>query len=344
MFNNFDKELNNILNEEKEIPFTVRQSLDKTYDSIRKQSKQKKRKFNRNGIIAVVASACLVVGLTVSNDNVKAGIYEFFNFHDKGIERAVNEGFTQDSKSVASDKNIKVMLDHYFSDNNKIGLSFQMVFKDKSLLDKGVEEVSLNYRIINGDGEYIDEFVSDKKKLHGTNKYISSIENKNGPIDLKAGTVQYDAVLDSNEGTIPLLKNAVIEVESVIFNNGDGEFKVINGNWRLKLGEHTKAFSNIEYAMKNTSSKVQVTSAIANPTSLNITFALDGVIENENLIGGRMHITDENGEKYQPNAFSMKVKDNQTIISTNFPVSSYADANRLKLVVEEIGETDLVKK
>lgn len=40
----------------------------------------------------------------------------------------------------------------------------------------------------------------------------------------------------------------------------------------------------------------------------------------------------------------MSTKNNKTIISTNFPITSYNNSEKLKLIVEGIGEVELFKK
>ncbi len=76
--------------------------------------------------------------------------------------------------------------------------------------------------------------------------------------------------------------------------------------------------------MQDQQSIIQVFTATANPTSLNQTFSLDGTYENENTFAHRMKIIDENGnEYYSGSGFNMDIKNNETIISTNFPITSY---------------------
>ena len=170
MKNKFEKEFNQVMNEKKEIPVKVRHSLDQSYDIIRAKSKKKKANFIWKRV-ATAACALIVTGIVLTNEHVLAGINEFFNFGDKGIEQAVNNGFIQENKSSVTDQGIKITLDKHFSDANKLGLSFQLVFEDPSILNK-VREVSMDYRLKNGDGEYIDEFIPDTKPLKSDNKYI----------------------------------------------------------------------------------------------------------------------------------------------------------------------------
>jgi hypothetical protein len=343
MKNSFEKEFDQMMSEKKEIPLKVRKSLDQSYNIIRAKSKKKKVNFIWKRV-AAAACALIVTGVVLANENVMASINEFFNFGDKGIEQAVNNGFIQESNSAITDQGIKITLDKHFSDANKLGLNFHLAFEDPSILNN-VREVSMDYRLKNGDGEYIYEFIPDTKPLKGDNRYISGSEHQNPILDINTGEIQYDVITDSNEGVIPSLRDAVIEVESVNVFYNTGEIKKIDGNWKLSVASTNKEKLNeiIEYAMQDQSSVIQVSKANANPTSLNLTFSLDGAYEDENTFAD-MKIVDDDGNEYGVTGFRKSTENNKTIISTNFQTTSYNNSKKLKLIIEGIGEVELLKK
>ncbi|MGN7117342.1 DUF4179 domain-containing protein [Lysinibacillus odysseyi] len=346
MKNNFEKELENMMKEEKEIPAKVRQSLDQSYDMIRAKSKKKKARFVWKRV-AAVASAILVTGIILTNEQVMAGINGFFNFGDKGIDRAVTEGFALEDQSTAADQGISITLARHFSDANKIGMSFQIIFDDPAVL-QNAEDISMDYRLKNGDGEYIVEFIPDTKPLKGTNRHIAGLEDYNPILNIEAGKVQFDVVMDSHNGSIPALQDAVVEIESVdIFYGIDRELKKIDGRWDLPVNNKSvEDGPAIEYVMNDEASLLHVSSAKANPTSMNIVFSVDKIsYDDENAIAHHMKIIDENGEEFVSNGgFSMDRNGDGVVISTNFPITSYNSSAKLKLVVEGIGEVELVKK
>jgi hypothetical protein len=344
MKNNFEKEFNQVMNESKEMPSNVRKSLDKSYDLILAKSKKKKSNLIWKKVTAA-ACALLVTGVVLTNEHAIAGINEFFKFGDQGIERAITEGFTQVSNSTATDQDIKVTLERNFSDANKLGMSFQLLFEDSTLLENDVKEISLDFRLKNGDGEYLLEFIPDTKPLKGNSRYVSVIERKNSVVDVKTGKVQFEFIANANEGTIPSLKDAVVEIESINIFYGNEEFKKIDGEWNVNVENTFKenADSVIEYAMHDKTSIIQVSSAKANPTSLNLTFSLEGLYTNEKVFAD-MKILDEYGKVYPSKDFGISNKDNKTFISTNFPLTSYNKSKKLTLIVEGIGEVELLLK
>lgn len=341
MEDNFEKQLVKALNEEKEMPSLVRISLDSTYDRIRTLPKKKNK-----SVLKIVAAVCCIViaGTLASNESVRAGIKTFFNFNDEGIEKAVNNGFINETSNSDYDNGIKATLDSYFADSNKIGFSIKLKFEDLKMLS-GVDKVSLDYRIKNGDGEYIVESIPDTKPLKGRSQYMCSSIEQNSEFDVKNSEVQYDEINESNKGGIPKLENAVIEVETVKFFKDNTMLKGIDGTWNLKLNEGKPiSVNSVEYKAKNNTSKIEIISAKSSPTSFNIIFAVDGKYEDENTFAGEnMKLLDENGKEYKFNGYGMDFKDNKTIVSTNFSLSSYDNIDKLKLIISSIGEVELEK-
>ena len=344
MKTDFDKELEKIMTEEKEIPEHVRKRLDSTYNMIQVQAKRKK---NRSIWKRVAAAACalLIAATVLTNEQVRAGINDFFIFGDKGIERALFEGFSQENNSTDTDQNVSITLKRNFGDDNKIGMSFQLAFEDPSILGNGVTAVSMDYRIKNGDDVYIVEFIPDTKTLKGNGGYASGLADQNPIIGVKTGVVQYDVIVESNKGELPSLKDAVVEIESInIFR--EGNLQKIDGKWDLPVSnqEMNKPIIMYEYVTNDSSSLIQVTSARANPTSFNLKFTVNQVFEDDSPFVFTMKIIDEEGNEYEPDGFSIETRDNQTYISTNFPVTSYENADKLKFIIEKLGEVELLKK
>lgn len=342
---NFEKEFQQLLHEEKEMPSIVRKSLDHSYDVIRMKTKKKKRNVIWRKL-AVAACCFVIAGGVFTNKHVRANINKLFNFNDKGIERAVDEGFTQKSNSTATDKGITVALDHYFADTNKLGFSFQLVFEDTSIFKKKVKEVSFDYRLKNGDGEYIMESIPDTKPLKSKNMYMSKVEDKNPSIDGKNGKVQYDVVFESNQGAIPKLTDAVLEIESVkVFYEND-ERKEIDGTWNLPISDKTKEEKKVkfEYEAVKTSPHLELVSAKANPTSLNIAFSIDEIIEDENEFIDMKVVGNKGNEYTSSDGYSTDVKEGKMVIYANFPVTSYDKMENVTLKTRNFGEIKLKKK
>ncbi|GEM_PF-2764871 len=333
---------------EKEMPASVRKTLDHTYDQIRLKAKKKR---TRSIWTQATAAACtlLLTGALLTNGQVRAHINDLFSFGDKGIDRAITEGFAQNTSRSAIDQNIKVTLGQHFADANKAGLSFLIEFEEPDVLDSKVTEVTMDFRLKNGDGVYVEEFIPDTKPLKGDNRYnVSGVNLKSQLLDAAKGTAQLDVVIDSDTGTLPILQDAIVEIESInIFRGSEfSDLTKIEGNWNIEVinEDNGQSIPKIEYGMNNSSSIIQVNSATANPTSLNLQFTVDKVFKDETPFVFSMKIADENGAVYEAEGFTIDTQDNRTTISTNFPITSYDDFDNLTFMIDDIGEVDLIKK
>lgn len=351
----FEKEFETLMMKQHEIPNDVKERLTNTYEMIQVQSKRRKKKSTWVRITAAACTLLLAGGLLV-NEQVRAGISDFLGIQDKGIEKALVEGFGVDNDSSATDQDVQVTLKQNFADANKIGLSFLLEFKDKTLLDSDTIEVSLGYRLINGDGEYILDLIP-KDETQGNGGYISSF-TPNPVIDIKRGIVQYDVVLESNHGNLPSLKDAVIEMEEIIVfldydfqklteelgPNFDVPMYKIVGEWDLTLINHPndRPTPTFDYVIKEPSDDIEVISAIASPTSLNMQLVVDS--EAFGPEGQFMWIADEAGIEYASEGYHLKENGGKTTVDVNFPISSYHNADSLTLIIDYLGEVELLKE
>ena len=211
------------------------------------------------------------------------------------------------------------------------------------MLESNVSGISMDYRIKNGDGEYIFEMIPDTKPLKGNTSYVISGGAENFSIvDAKKGIVQYDVIWGSSQGVIPNLEDAVVEVESVNLFFEDEGLKKIDGEWVLAVA-NAEAVPAVAYVMKeDASSAIQVTAARANPTSFHVTFSVAEVFEDEGPFM-EMRVVDGEGNEFASDGFYMNTTRSETIISTNFPLTTYDEVDELKLIVGDIGEVMLIK-
>lgn len=232
MGNKFEKDSIDSMQSNTEISEVASKALENT-DSISGMRDNRRLSLIRR---VMVAAVCLIViaGAFLSNEAVRAVIKPVFGFGEKGIERTSDEGKVQQNKSSSINQNIRVTLDNYNYNSYKLGLNFKVKFDDNKIL-KDYQSVSLEYRIKNGNGEYIIEIVNDNKPLKGKTNIISTVSENNSAMDLKSGEIRYNFSIESFNGRIPELENATIEIESVRVIDKKGNIKVINGSWNLPI-------------------------------------------------------------------------------------------------------------
>lgn len=336
MENSFEKKMYKILQEDLEIPKTIRTSLDSTYSQIKEYSrKERVNMFWKRGLVAAVC--ILALGLLAANSSVMATIKSFLGFKDSGIERTVDEGLLLPIGSTVSEQEVTLSLDSYLYDSYKMAFIMTAQFEDAGLL-KGIDDVGLDFRVKNGDGMYIAEYIPDTKPLKADSlpHVITSI-SVNKHIDDAKSEVQFYYILESIKGQIPRIKDAIVEVETIKLFAPNNKFRNIDGQWNLVLTEDNYLEDGLtRYSAQKQSSDIEVLSAVSAPTSFNISFVLNTVFgESSGLF--QMKLIDENGEEFGDQGFMMEENDGKTIITTNFKVSALHSSNKYTLQVFSIG-------
>lgn len=344
MENDFEGKIRKILREDLGIPENVRASLDNTYGQIKKNSRKGgENMFWKRGLAAAIC--ILALGLLAANSSVMATIKSSLGFRDSGIERTVEEGLLLPTGSTVSAQKITLSLDSYLYDSYKMAFIMTAQFEDAGLL-KGIDDVGLDFRVKNGDGMYIAEYIPDTKPLKapGLPHVITSM-SVNKHIDEAKSEVQFYYILESITGQIPRIKEAMVEVETVKLFAPNNKFKSIDGQWNLALtGDNYLEDGLTRYSAQKQSSDIEVLSAVSAPTSFNISFVLDTVFgESAGLF--QMKLIDENGEEFGDQGFMMEENEGKTIITTNFKVSALHNSGKYTLQVFSIGtpEKQLLK-
>ncbi|UNC91226.1 DUF4179 domain-containing protein [Candidatus Contubernalis alkaliaceticus] len=336
MEKNFEKKINKILQEDSEIPKSVRTALDNTYSEIKKYGKKEKiNMFWKKGIVAAVC--ILILGVLATNSSVIANIKGFLGFNDSGIERTVDEGLLQPIDSMVSNQNITISLDSYLYDSYKMAFIMTAKFEEADLL-KGIDDVVLDFRVKNVDGIYIVENIPDTKPLKADNlPHIINAFSVHSYIDDTKPEVQFYFVIESIKGQIPKIENAVVEVETIRLFSSNNLLKEIDGQWDLALNEDGYLEREIvKYTAQKQSSDIEILSAVSTPTSFNVSFVLNTVIEGS---GGlfQMKLISENGEEFEGQGFVMEENEGKTIITTNFRASAFHNSSKYTLRVFLIG-------
>ena len=333
MDNNFEKYLKDNLNKKKEMPSSIRDALNNTYNQLKKE-KPKKNLWRKTAIVACVV---LALGTTLSFDSVRANVKAFLGFNDTGIHEAIKNDFVNNTQASSIDKGINITLENFFADNNKSGLNFKLNFEDISLL-KNLESCDLEFRLKDKNGNYMYEFISDTKILKNKN-IISGIgyESK-GILNKKENSFEYDIVLRDSNGNLKDLNNSTLEIETLhLFYKSNT--KSIDGTWSIPI-KWDKKITTKKYMQESSSNKIKILSAICENTSLNLQFEFKGNID-ENIVL-KTKLIDENNNIYSPDGLSLEENGDLNTIKANFPITTYNNSKKLKLIIEGIGETYLV--
>ncbi|MCM2676265.1 DUF4179 domain-containing protein [Alkalicoccobacillus plakortidis] len=326
------------------LPEKVRSTLDDTYKEIKlKSSQRKKRRYVRRTIIS--AAAAVLAGFILMNEDVQASFSQLFQ-GDRGVNKAISEGYVQTDGSKASDQGIEITLEDHFYDDRKLGMNIKMEFEDVKQL-KDIERVEFDYRLKNGDGTYLKESIPDTKTRKGNGTSYFSGGAEEAVLHNSDGLVQIEALYDNiGEETIPDIKNATLEVESIhLWSNGD--FESIDGEWIISMNdmEQRRNSEPAQYVAVDETAPIKIKEATANPTSLYLEFEVEGDYREQEHVFSEMVIVDSAGDQYGIDLFRWYFGDQYqtTTISTTFQISSYDNLNSFTFEIEGIGEVELKK-
>ncbi|WP_234123584.1 DUF4179 domain-containing protein [Clostridium hydrogenum] len=342
--NKFEMDLKKVLTEEKEIPDVVKKSFNDTYNIIRSKSKTKNRRILKTAAVILCLIGSVIV---INNKYVIAAVNSFFS-GAKSVQTANDKSnFVHKNVSSAFNNGVNISLDNYFIDDSEMGLNFSLKI-NTNLLPKGkIEDFSMEYRIKNGDGQYIAEVISDTKPLKSKNFIVDSGGGKSYNFDEKNGTFQYDELL-SAKNSFPKINNAVVEVETIDIlykdTSGNEKGKGINGSWNLKIDNNGNSQGIVtKYKAKNTTSNIQVISAKDDPTNFYVTFSTNKKVSMSDLLD-KIKLVDKNGKKYQYDTLDDDKKDGKTIFKVKFPISMYDNIDKFKFSIDGVGEVELSRE
>ena len=95
------------------------------------------------------------------------------------------------------------------------------------------------------------------------------------------------------------------------------------------------------YKLASPSSNSSISYAKANLTSSHLTFTVEDIFKNKSPL---MKNIDEEGNEYHSRGYRMEKKNDKTTILINYPLTSYDNVEKLKFIVEGLGEVEHLKK
>ena len=155
-------------------------------------------------------------------------------------------------------------------------------------------------------------------------------------------TLEYLA--ESTTTTAPSLEGARLVIETVHFLNKEGGITSVDGEWAFELTS-----ANIvtqEYVAEKSVPGLTLQQAIVTNGSMQVTFKVDNISnENEN-IAFETALVDGNGESFYAKGANIERLEEvqQTVITLVFPYSVWNEQQSLSLKVKDYKELKLVKK
>jgi len=339
MKRNVDDLVRGDMNKEQELPVSIRSAFDQSYVQIRQQSKKKAKRSWLKPLSAAAAAIALSSAVLITNDTALAKLQALLGIDDSGLETAMEHGDVHSIMQTQTSENMTLTLDSFFADSFRMGLQFTI--NSEHIVKGDVNNLSFEYRLFDANGKEIDAMVSDTKEIAGPGLFGSAEIHFDVLKDNQA-TLSYVAAATTT--TVPSLEEAQLIVEAIHIVDNKGNVTSINGEWVFNLKD-TNTMQQ-KYVAENTVSGLTLQQAIVTNGSMQVSYIIDGLDEdNSHPLFETSIVTSEGEAFYVKNAHVERLdKEQQTVINLVFPYSVWNEQPSLSLKVPGYKELKLVKK
>ena len=331
MKENMDELMKEDMNKEQILPASVRIAFDQSYEQIRKKAKKKTKASWLKPIAA--AAAAITIGSTIllTNDTALAKLQAFLGINDPGLDTATHNGDLHTIAQTVQSENITMTLDNLFADAFRIGL--QLTIESEDIFKDNLNDLSFEYRLFDPAGNEIEAFVSDTKEIAGPGIYtghqftLTNLQDNSATLELLAETTKT---------TAPSLEGAQLVVETVHFTNREGGITSVDGKWAFDLTSANVVTQM--YVSGNSVPGLTLLHAVVTNGSMQVSYKIDEIIENENDIFETV-LVNEKGESF----YAKGATAGESVFTLVFPYSIWNEEQQLSLKVKGYEPLTLVK-
>lgn len=336
---NLDEKIENDLKRDIKIPQSVLSKIDKAFEEIRKEEVNKsKLAFSFNKKIVVSLLAVFILSFFIINPKVIASISSMFK--DRGIQKATNNGYIQESPGNAvKDSGVTLNIDAIVADTTKIGVEFTLKFDDISTL-KNVNDIQLGLNIKDNNDRVLLQHLQE-----GMHTTMQIGQNWNTDISNKSnGEIKYYLTMYSTKGDLDNISNLSINIDEIKLYEDDVRYHSdIDGEWNLSLDldNKIKELETTKYVLEESNDIVSLNSMEVMPTGSIINMNINKRVD-ENIVN-RIILTDESGEKtYNFTNGNMENEENEVNISFMYDLTTFDNIDNLKIIIKDIDGEDIV--
>lgn len=300
---NFDDKLNNILNDEINIPESILKKKNIAFEEIRK-SKKKRRRFN-NGFIAAAILVILVTGIfSIKGENVLATIKEFIFKYNQGVEKAVENGYYKQLQDyTVSSEGVEIKIDKVILNSKTLFASFVIKFEDSNLIDE-LESIFVDMDIDYENKKSQQPMFMSKSEIDIENKEVHcyftySLDEEINSNYLKININEITLMTNSESKLSWDLSVSELDKESYAAS-GIKIFKKFKSLWSFDLDVNSIIQEDINYSYSSLEStgEMEFVSAELSPTGMKIIIKDCSELNfyELSLIITDMKLTNNNGE------------------------------------------------
>ncbi|MEF9951968.1 MAG: DUF4179 domain-containing protein [Clostridium sp.] len=358
MNNNFDKDIEKILNEEVEIPKSILDKKELAFSQIKSTPKSQRKNTWKTGITAALVILTLLGGVAFG-DNVVASVRNYFNLNkDQGYEKALTNDYVQNlNNKIVSKNGVDINLVNLVRDSSRICTTFSLKIHDKDLF-KQIAYIKPNITLKTKDG----------KVIPNTDNFNFNLNSKTQEITINSVSTlanpHYEEVIKSfNDIDNIIISISSLDVLTSLSNNtpspnipkvSEGDIKdvaksglkfldIVSGPWDFNVAIDKK-FNNakpIEFTQTNNQDYINILSAKMLPTGIDITYSFKNEAEAKHSElyekFNSISLVDSKGNTYSPTNYALQElrDDGKTYITQTFPATIFDKIDNLTLKIKD---------
>ncbi|WP_315114281.1 hypothetical protein [Clostridium intestinale] len=350
----FESQIENILDEDIKIPDSILRKKEMAFEQIRSKS-TRFRGLNRKKIVAAIIGLS-IIGTSMFRIDAIAELGSAL-FGDGGVQKAINNGYIQEisEDSIMRSSGVDIKANNIAYTSNKLILSLNMKFDDKSLLQY--------FHVMKVDLDVYDDETNDLIQFTGTEGNIN--------FDRDKGEVIYNIVLFS-DGKFKDLSNITLKINHLeLYANSKDNlpegfakdieakldvdtikqldeagvvlYKEIDGQWEsnIKLDDKFKNQKDVKYVASNENEYINNISATMNSTGTDVSFIIDKA---DYKSVGKTSLVDDKGNIYKlsdgRSQSSVEGDETKVQVVLSFDATSFDNIDSLKIEFRDIHEKD----
>ena len=324
MSNNFEDEIEKVLNEEVVIPKSILEKKEEAFNKIRGKKKNKSKFSYKQKIIAAALTIFILGGVTFGDTAIAAIVAiknSLFNYNS-GVQEAVDNGYIQElDKNIMNDNGVEIKVNNILKDSKRVALSLNLKFEDESLL-KNFNNIKIELALKTDTGDEIpigfSNYTFNVDEATGElvfNDVMDFWNNEDIPeehfkdlagfsLEITSLELYADASAKLDSETLPKLDDST---KKQLEEAGVQLYKIIDGTWKteIKLDDKFIGVEPIEYKASGSNEIINIINAELLPTGMDIDFNFinyetGGTLNEENLRGIEdISLVDEKGNTYK---------------------------------------------
>lgn len=323
-------------NKDEEIPLSTQKAIENAFKDKNKEKSTTIIMLKRVAVFILCIG--IVTATTVYAKDIINFITSIFTNSNPGIDKAVENGYIQNvDMDFITYNDVGVKVDYLLMDDKNLDISFVYKYYGETT---SFNSLTFSNLTIKDEQNHILCLMSENSSdLTSVTDIIgTSVRAVAKPHLLDVSTVRESILITSDN--FPNSNTLYIEISEIVLNI-ENETKYIKGNWNFSIHLENNFVTRTSNEYYSTSSPYidKIDASLTN-TSLDLELHLNTLLDTSIVMRrGNIVLTDENGTTYKYTKISAgnnidPTKDYVSMITLNYPITTYDNINKLFLHID----------